>query len=227
LLHRLARTEGVHPEPWLPTLPVSRALLGLPAGTTVCFFDLDGVLTDSGVLHAHAWAEVFDELLQELAEQTGRHFAPFDVHADYRTFVEGRPRLEGVHSFLASRGIRLSQERAGELARRKASVLAHGLHERGVTALPGARRYLEAAAHAGVKRLVVSASLSTASMLGLAGIGTLVDECVARYTVPPHVAPEHCVAFTRSAHGLAASEAAGFIVEQTPLAQLLDPRIAR
>ena len=227
MLLGLARAEGVHPLPWLPIFPVSRTMLHLPAATIACLFDLDGVLTDSGVLHARAWAEVFDDLLRELADQTGRLFIPFDVRDDYRAYVEARPRLEGVHVFLASRGIRLSEERARALAKRKAQVLAYGLHERGVTTLPGARRYLEAAGHAGVKRFVVSASASTASMLELAGIGTLVDERVDGHTVPVHVSPEHCVAFTRSPHGLAAAEAAGVTVEQTPLAQLLDPRIAR
>lgn len=227
LLRNLARSEGVHPTPWLPAFPVSPALVGLAPGTEVCIFDLEGVLTDSGVLHARAWAEVFDDLLRTLAEQTDLHFVPFDVRDDYRAYVEGRPRLEGVHAFLASRGIHLSEERAHELAKRKASVLAHGLHERGVTALPGARRYLEAVGHAGVQRIVVSASASAASMLELAGLGTLVDVRVNGYTPPLHVPPDHSVAFTRSPHGLAAAEAAGVAVEQTPLVNLLDPRIAR
>jgi beta-phosphoglucomutase-like phosphatase (HAD superfamily) len=153
-------------------------MLGLPAHTAACLFDLDGVLTDSAVLHARAWGEVFDEFLLRLAEQTGMHFLPFDRGADYRAFVDGRPRLEGVRVFLDSRGIRLPKERADDLARRKGEALARGLHERGVTALAGARRYLEAAGHAGLARAVVSASASTSPMLELAGLGTLLEEQV-------------------------------------------------
>jgi beta-phosphoglucomutase-like phosphatase (HAD superfamily) len=246
LLRTLAQAEGVRPAPWLPTFPVSRALLGLPADTAACLFDLDGVLTDSGVLHAHAWAEVFDELLRELSEQTHRHFTPFDVVDDYRTFVEGRTRLEGVHAFLESRGIHVSQDRERELAARKASVLAHGLHERGVSALPGARRYLEAAGHAGVRRAVVSASASTTAMLELAGLASLIDarldgEVMRKEDLPSRprpdlllwtcerlgVEPAQAVGFTRSADGAAAAAAAGIAVEDRHLERLLDPRIAR
>jgi HAD superfamily hydrolase (TIGR01509 family) len=245
LLRKLAQAEGVRPAPWLPTFPVSRALLGLPGDTAACLFDLDGVLTDSGVLHAHAWAEVFDELLRGLSEQTHRHFTPFDVGADYHAFVEGRTRLEGVHAFLESRGIHLSQERERELAAHKASVLAHGLHERGVSALPGARRYLEAAGHAGVWRAVVSASASTRAMLELAGLASLIDArldaaVMRNEGLPsrPHpdvllwacerlgVEPGQAVGFTRSADGAAAAAAAGIAVESRPLGRLLDPRIA-
>jgi len=221
LLGSVARTAGLAP-PWLPTFPVSRALVGLGPDVARCLFELEGVLTDSGVLHARAWAEVFDDLLRSMTEQTGRDFVAFDVRDDYRTYVEGRPRLEGVHAFLASRGIQLPDERAAELAARKASVLAHVVHERGVTALPGARRYLEATGHAGVERIIVSASASTAWLLELAGLGALVD--AHRTTYEP---AESAVALVRSPHSIAAATASGIAVRETPLAQLLDPRIAR
>ena len=245
LLRRLAQAEGVRPAPWLPTFPISRALLGLPADTAACLFDLDGVLTDSGVLHAQAWAEVFDELLREVSEQTHRHFPPFDVTTDYRAFVEGRTRLEGVRRFLESRGIHLSTERERELADHKASVLEHGLHDRGVSALPGARRYLEAVGHAGVRRVVVSASASTKTMLEQAGLASLIDarldaDVMRNEGLPsrPHpdillwscerlgVEPARAIAFTRSDDGAAAATAAGIAVESRPLQRLLDPRIA-
>lgn len=221
LLRSVARTKGVTP-PWLPTFPVSHALVGLAPDVDRCLFELEGVLTDSGVLHARAWAEVFDDLLRAVTEQTGRLFVPFDVRDDYRSHVEGRPRLEGVHAFLASRGIQLPDERASELASRKASVLAHVVHERGVTALPGARRYLEATGHAGVARVVVSASANTTWLLELAGLATLVDEHVSTYA-----AADGAVAFVRSPHAVAAAGAVGLAVREAPLARLLDPRIAR
>ncbi len=221
LLRSVARAHGI-PPPWLPTFPVSRALVGLGPEVDRCLFELEGVLTDSGVLHARAWAEVFDDLLRSLSEQTDREFVRFDLRDDYRAYVEGRPRLEGVHAFLASRGIQLSDERAEELAARKTSVLTHVVHERGVTALPGARRYLEAAGHAGVERVVLSASASARWLLELSGLGTLVESHVTTCTPA-----DRTVAFVRSPHAVAAATEATIPVRETPLAQLLDPRIAR
>ena len=138
------------------------------------------------MLHAWAWVEVFDEFLLRLSDKTGWHFIPFDRDADYRAYLDGRPRLEGIHAFLDSRGIRLPEGRpddpveadtACSLASRKSEALGR-LRQRGVTALNGARRYLEAAGYAGLKRAVVSASASTLPMLELAGLATLVEDRV-------------------------------------------------
>jgi HAD superfamily hydrolase (TIGR01509 family) len=240
MLARLAQVTGVRPEPWLSPVPVSRKMLGLPAAVSACLFDLDGVLTDSAVLHAAAWGEVFDELLLRLAETSGWRFIPFDRSADYGAYIEGRLRLEGIHAFLSSRGIRLPEGSSGDpaqvdtacgLAKQKAEALAGGLRERGVNALPGARRYLEAIGHAGIKRAVVSASTSTLPMLELAGVTTLVEERidadvirVERLRSRPapdlllaacrrlDVRPETAVTFTHSAAGVAAGHGAGLTV---------------
>lgn len=187
LLARLAHIEEVTPEPWLSPVPITPKMLGLPATARACLFDLDGVLTDSGQLHSRAWAEAFDPLLLRVSEKLGWHFIPFDRGADYRAFIDGRPRLEGVHTFLASRGIGLPEgkpddppdaDTANGVANHKRDALARRMHQRGVAALDGARRYLEAAGHAGLKRAVVSASASTSPMLELAGLSTLVEEQV-------------------------------------------------
>src|SRR5262249_1377708 len=124
--------------------------------------------------------------------------------------------------FPASRGIQLPDARASELASRKASVLTHVVHERGVAALPGARRYLEATGHAGVERVVLSASASTRWLLELAGLSTLVDTHAT--TCEPADRP---VAFMRSPPAIAAATAAGIPVRETPLRALVDARIAR
>ena len=177
LLERLAQVEGVA-APWLSPVPVSRVMLGLPDHIEACLFDLDGVLTDSGMLHARAWAEVFDAYLLRLAEQTGWYFIPFDADLEYGAFLDGRPRFEGVRVFLTSRGLSPSADDVRMLAAHKAEVLERGLHERGVNALAGARRYLAAVGHAGLARVVVSASASTRPMLELAELGSLVDDHV-------------------------------------------------
>ena len=238
-LASLARLRG-QPAPWLSPVPVTNGMLGLPAGVRVCLFDLDGVLTDSGALHAWAWGEVFDDFLLRMTEKTGWQFIPFDRHTDYRAFVDGASRLEAVHAFLDSRGIRLPEGRLDDapaadtahgLAKRKGATLARGLQQRGVTALDGARRYLEATGYGGLTRAVVSASTSTLPMLELAGLDALVEERVDAEVIRSErlrsrpapdlllvacrrlgVPPDAAVTLTHSAAGIAAGHAAGVAV---------------
>jgi len=240
LLERLAHTTGVHNVPWLSPVPLHRSSLGLPEGVQACIFDLDGVLTDSGVVHAAAWAEVFDDLLLRLALETDRLFVPFDRDLDYRTYIDGRPRLEGIHLFLRSRGIRLPEglpedradvDSAYGLARHKSEALARVMRRRGVSALPGVRRYLESAGRAGLARAVVSGSQTVLPMLELAEIETLVDAQVDADTIRAEglrsrpapdlllaacrlldVEPQATVGFVHSPDGVAAGRAAGMTV---------------
>src|SRR5207237_9937151 len=81
------------------------SVLGLPEGVTACLFDLDGVLTETAKVHAAAWKRVFDDFLRERAAKSGERFVPFDPVADYDEYVDGKPRYDGVRSFLAARGI--------------------------------------------------------------------------------------------------------------------------
>src|SRR5215217_8284203 len=83
----------------------------VPEGITTCLFDLDGVLTEAAKMHAHAWKEMFDEFLRDWANRTGEPFEEFDRPTDYDEYVDGKPRLDGVHSFLRSRGIELPMAR--------------------------------------------------------------------------------------------------------------------
>jgi HAD superfamily hydrolase (TIGR01509 family) len=230
LLVHLAGVTGVRPAPWLSPVPVSPRMLGLPPAARACLFDLDGVLTDSAVLHAWAWGEVLDEFLLRLSEKAGWHFIPFDRGADYRTYIDGRSRLEGVHGFLASRGIS-GADTALTLATRKAEMLARGLRQHGVNALDGARRYLEAAGHAGLERAVISSSANTAPMLERAGLATLLEARIDAEVIRTErlrsrpapdlllaacrrldVHPADTVTFTHSAAGVAAGRAAGLAV---------------
>ncbi len=70
-------------------------------------FDLDGVVTDTASVHATAWKRTFDSFLEAHAARTGRPFEPFSIEVDYVRHVDGKPRYEGVASFLAARGIDL------------------------------------------------------------------------------------------------------------------------
>ena len=212
-------------------------MLGLEDHVRACIFDLDGVLTNSAALHAHAWGEVFDDFLLRLSDKTGWQFIPFDRDVDYRAYVDGRSRIEGVYAFLASRGIRVPEGTPGDpdtalgLATRKGEAMLRGLHHRGVAALDGARRYLEAAARSGLGRAVVSASASTMPMLELAALAQLVDDHVDADVIVTEglrsrpapdllllacsrlgVEPADAVAFTHGAAGVAAGHAAGMTV---------------
>jgi beta-phosphoglucomutase-like phosphatase (HAD superfamily) len=78
---------------------------GLPDGITTCLFDLDAVLTPTAKIHATAWKRMFDEFLRTWYSRTDRPFQEFVLPDDYEEYVDGKPRRDGVRSFLQSRGI--------------------------------------------------------------------------------------------------------------------------
>ena len=69
-------------------------------------FDLDGVLTKTASVHAVAWKKLFDEFLKQRSGATSEPFIPFDIDADYRRYVDGKPRYDGVAAFLKARGVK-------------------------------------------------------------------------------------------------------------------------
>jgi beta-phosphoglucomutase family hydrolase len=128
-------------------------------------FDLDGVVTRTAAVHARAWQRTFDELLAELAG--GGPWQPFDVEHEYRAHVDGKPRRDGIRSFLGARGIALPEGDPGDgpgartvhgLAARKNRQLLERLAEDGVEIYPDAARLLARARAGGCKTAVVSAS---------------------------------------------------------------------
>jgi alpha,alpha-trehalose phosphorylase len=72
-------------------------------------FDLDGVLTTTRAVHAAAWKRTFDEFLRAWDARQSTTSAPFDERSDYATYVDGKPRQDGVRAFLTARGIRLPE----------------------------------------------------------------------------------------------------------------------
>jgi beta-phosphoglucomutase family hydrolase len=151
-------------------------MLGLPDGVTACLFDLDGVLTQTAKVHAAAWKQMFDAFLRERAARTGEEFVPFDPVADYDQYVDGKPRYEGVRSFLAARGIELPEETIEELGNRKNEIVLAMIREQGVEAYEGSVRYVRAAQEAGLRRAVVSSSTNCRDVLMAAGIDDLFEE---------------------------------------------------
>ena len=78
-----------------------------PGEYSAWLFDLDGVITDTASVHAAAWKRTFDRYLREVSEREGTPFEPFEINPDYFRYVDGKPRYDGVDSFLRSRGITL------------------------------------------------------------------------------------------------------------------------
>jgi beta-phosphoglucomutase family hydrolase len=154
-------------------------MLGLPKGVNTCLFDLDGVLTKTAKVHAAAWQEMFDAYLRQRAEREGTEFVPFDQVRDYDEYVDGKPRYDGVRSFLAARGIELPHgdpsdppdaETIDGLGNRKNELVLKLIREHGVEAYEGSVRYLQAAEEAGLRRAVVSSSANCRDVLEAAGI---------------------------------------------------------
>ncbi|MFD9223341.1 HAD family hydrolase [Streptomyces sp. NPDC060064] len=160
-------------------------MLGLPDHVRTCLFDLDGVLTRTAKVHAAAWKEMFDDYLRRRADREGVPFEPFDAVHDYDEYVDGRPREDGVRTFLASRGIRLPEgapddgpdrETVNGLGTRKNALVLRKIREQGVEAYEGSVAYVSAARDAGLRRAVVSSSANCRDVLAAAGIEDLFEE---------------------------------------------------
>ena len=142
-------------------------------------FDLDGVLTETASLHAAAWQQMFDGFLRERAEAEETPFVPFDVTSDYRSYIDGKPRYDGVRSFLASRDIDLPEGDPTDppgantvtgLGNRKNELVNELIEREGVEAFPGAVRLVAWLRNHAVKTAVVSSSANAAVVLRAAGI---------------------------------------------------------
>ncbi|KAK1184175.1 beta-phosphoglucomutase family hydrolase [Streptomyces sp. NBS 14/10] len=145
--------------------------LRLPESVRACLFDLDGVLTRTAVIHAAAWKEMFDDFLRR---REGPGFRPFDKVDDYDEYVDGRPRADGVRTFLASRGIELPEgtdrdppdaDTVHGLGTRKNALVLAKIREEGVEAYPGSVRFAEAVRAAGLRTAVVSSSANCRDVL--------------------------------------------------------------
>jgi beta-phosphoglucomutase family hydrolase len=144
---------------------------GLPEEILACLFDLDGVVTKTAVVHAAAWKETFDAFLRE---HEGGHVRPFDAVADYDEYVDGRPRADGVRTFLASRGIHLPEGDPDDapdaptvhgLGNRKNDLVLAKIRTGGVEAYDGTLRYVEAVRARGLRTAIVSSSANCRDVL--------------------------------------------------------------
>jgi len=186
-------------------------------------FDLDGVLTETAAVHAQAWKQLFDEVLASEAAASGKVFQPFDANSDYLAYVDGRPRGDGVRTFLAARGITLPEGQAGDppdaltvraLGARKDAYFLARLAQSGVKVFPDAQPLLASLRAAGLKTALVSSSRNAKAVLEAGGLTALIDVVVdgvvaARLGLKGKPAPD---TFLRAIQqlGVPASRAVGF-----------------
>jgi beta-phosphoglucomutase family hydrolase len=146
-------------------------------------FDLDGVLTDTARLHAAAWETVFNDLLQRRASRGGEPFRPFAVESDYLAYVDGRPREDGIRTFLASRNITLPEGSESDsedadtvlaLGQRKASLFLRHL-QRGISPAPGVVTLLGRLRQEAIAIAVATSSRNGAAILKAAALDRLID----------------------------------------------------
>lgn len=142
-----------------------------------CLFDMDGVLTQTSVLHRAAWKGTFDPLLAARGQ-------PEFTDQDYAAYVDGRRRDDGVRTFLASRGIQLPEGSEDDpptadtihgVGTRKNAEVQRRIVADGVQTYPGSIAYLRAARQAGLRVAVVTASANADAVLQAAGVDGLFD----------------------------------------------------
>ncbi len=200
-------------------------------------FDLDGVITATAHVHASAWKRMFDEYLEARAASLGEPFRPF-TEDDYLNHIDGRPRYDGVRTFLVSRGIQLpegdpsdspDQETVCGLGNRKDELFNQVLEAEGVEVYDGSVRFLQWVRDQGMKTAVVTSSKNREAVVAKAGLEDKFDTSVDGITISNdglpgkpapdcfleaarrlEVGPERAVVVEDAISGVSAGKAGGF-----------------
>jgi beta-phosphoglucomutase family hydrolase len=155
-----------------------------PRDYDAVLFDLDGVLTQTASVHAAAWKRLFDGFLQQRAARTGEAFVGFDIDSDYRRYVDGKPRYDGVAAFLHSRRIQLpwgtredgpGAQTVYGLGNLKDRYFTEQLEQHGVEVYEAAIALVHTLREHEIKTAVVSSSNNCAAVLESADIAQLFD----------------------------------------------------
>jgi beta-phosphoglucomutase family hydrolase len=195
-----------------------------PGRFDAVLFDMDGVLTSTAKIHAAAWKATFDEFLAGRAERQGEPFRPFDVDSDYRLYVDGKLRYEGVRSFLASRGVQLPEgtpegpptaDTVCGLGNRKDALVKAAIDRGEAESYPGSVALLHRLREQGIRTAVVSSSNNCEDVLRATGIYDLFDAHVdghvaTRLHLPGKPAPD---TFLKAAEQLGVNPGRAVVVE--------------
>ncbi|MDJ0968941.1 MAG: trehalose-phosphatase [Kiloniellales bacterium] len=155
-----------------------------PAELDAILLDLDGVVTETAETHARAWKATFDEYLRQRAARVGGSQEPFDLKQDYERYVDGKPRFDGVASFLQSRGIYLPPGEDGDppeketirgLGSRKNQLFLEAIRRKGVEVYGTSVDFMKRAKAHRMRVAVVSSSRNCREVLKATGIGELFD----------------------------------------------------
>jgi beta-phosphoglucomutase family hydrolase len=158
-------------------------------------FDLDGVITDTASLHAACWKQMFDDYLRKRANERHEAFQPFDLTTDYRLYVDGKPRFDGVRAFLRSRDIHLPEGKPADppeaesvtgLGNRKNNLVNRIFDERGVRPYEGSVKLIQQLRRDGFKIAVVTSSENCLAVLKAASLDTFFDARVDGNMVHSH-----------------------------------------
>jgi trehalose-phosphatase len=147
-------------------------------------FDLDGIVTKTAAVHAQAWKEAFDEYLRLRQERDGETFKEFSQDKDYLVYVDGKPRYEGVDSFLKSRGIEIpygdpkdtpDAETVCGIGNKKNLKFREVLKEKKPQIYDSSVKFIKSLKSAGIKVGVASSSKNCRFILKSAGLEDLFE----------------------------------------------------
>lgn len=150
-------------------------------------FDMDGVLTATASVHASSWKRAFDQYLRLRSARSEKPFIPFDIETDYKSYVDGKLRNDGVKSFLESRGIEIpygnpsdapESETICGIGNLKNSILEVAIETVGVDTFQGSVDFVNYVRKQELKTAVVTASRNSEAILKAAGIISLFDVIV-------------------------------------------------
>jgi beta-phosphoglucomutase family hydrolase len=160
---------------------MSRKARFVPSQFDAVAFDLDGVVTDTARIHFRAWKQTFDAFFEARSRRESLALMPFTLE-DYRKYIDGRPREDAIHAFLAARGVGVAEgnksdgpETVNGLAERKDGLFLALMRSGGVDVYPSTVALIRRLRALGLKTAVVSASRNCQEILQTARLDQLFD----------------------------------------------------